>query len=177
MLGKESYRFEYNNRSHRGKKIKYRNGDEMAHVELDIVRSESNKIELIKEYTAHGRDENEARENASTILYNFNQLNDTQLVFDEIFKLDKGQKWRAQDVKLILKIPVGQTIYMHDRMRRIIYDVKNTTNTWDGDMVGRRWLMTNSGLTCVDCEGLDEEMHKHDDYRKSRYSAMTMIIL
>jgi CO dehydrogenase/acetyl-CoA synthase beta subunit len=39
----------------------------------------------------------------------------------------------------------------------MINDVDNTTNTYDGDMINRRWLMTEEGLKCIDCNGLEEE--------------------
>lgn len=34
-------------------------------------------------------------------------------------------------------------------------DIDNVSNTWDNNMVGRRWQMTTAGLKCIDCEGLD----------------------
>jgi hypothetical protein len=52
--------------------------------------------------------------------------------------LEKNDKWRMQDVKMILRIPVGQTIYLNEEMRNIIYDIGNVTNTWDSDM----WIAT-----------------------------------
>ena len=48
-------------------------------------------------------------------------------------------------------------------MERIIYDIKNVTDTYDGHMVGRRWKMTEKGLACVDCEGLDNEETSVDE--------------
>jgi hypothetical protein len=47
-----------------------------------------------------------------------------------------------------------------DEMERIIYDIDNVTNTYDGDMVGRRWKMTAKGLECVDCNGLEDDTEK-----------------
>jgi len=31
-------------------------------------------------------------------------------------------------------------------MTDIIYDIENTENMWDGDMVGKVWIMTADGL-------------------------------
>ena len=45
-------------------------------------------------------------------------------------------------------------------MMKIIYDIDNITNTYDGDMAGRRWIMTPKGLACVDCDGLTKPKKK-----------------
>lgn len=135
--------------------------DELGDVRLDIQKSDNGKLELIKEYSAHGKSEKEARENASKIAYSFQQK-DSQLIFDEIFDLEKGTKWRAQEVKLILKVPVGQTIVLKQGMEEIIYDIDNTTNTWDGKMIGYKWLMTEQGLTCQDCPPHFYKENDHD---------------
>ena len=31
-------------------------------------------------------------------------------------------------------------------MKSIIYDIENVNNLWDGDMVGKYWIMTADGL-------------------------------
>jgi hypothetical protein len=41
-----------------------------------------------------------------------------------------------------LKVPVGKSVYLSEKSDWIIYDVDNVTNTWDGDMVGKTWTMT-----------------------------------
>ena len=80
--------------------------------------------------------------------------NDTAILFNGYFEILEGELWRTQEVELELLIPVGYTIYLSDEMMQIIYDIDNTTNTYDGKMVGRRWVMTPKGLACVDCDGL-----------------------
>jgi phage shock protein PspC (stress-responsive transcriptional regulator) len=153
----------FRNHHNRGPmRIKIDKNEMMSNVVLDIEKSESGKMELVKEFTAHGRNNKEAQENASKIIYAYTQ-NDSQLIFDEIFNLEKGNKWRAQEVKLTLKVPVGQTIIMKPGMESIIYDIDNTTHVYDRDMIGRKWLMTENGLSCLDCPA--ENKYEHDDYR------------
>jgi DNA repair exonuclease SbcCD ATPase subunit len=65
---------------------------------------------------------------------------------------------------LELLLPVGYTVYLNDDLDRIIYDIDNVTNTRDGKMLGRRWIMTPKGLACVDCDGItDKEPEDIDD--------------
>ena len=40
-------------------------------------------------------------------------------------------------------------------MSDVIYDVENVTNTWDEDMLGKKWIMLEDGLTCLDCLGIE----------------------
>ncbi len=141
-------------------RVKVNKSDILRDVKLDIVKSETGKMELIKEFSAHGSSDKEARLNASKIKYNIN-YNDSQIIFDKLFELQDNSKWRAQAVKLILKVPVGQTIIMKRGMEHIIYDIDNTTNTYDGKMIGYKWMMTERGLSCQDCP--EHYYRKHDD--------------
>jgi len=42
--------------------------------------------------------------------------------------------------------PLNKTVYLSDDMVKIIYDVKNTSNTLDDEMVGKYWTMKPEGL-------------------------------
>ena len=121
--------------------------------ELDIEKSSSDSIELEVIRYSRGVTRKEAVSNAEKVNYKFSQK-DSTLLFDKYMSLEKNDKWRMQDVKMILRIPVGQTIYLNENMRHIIYDIGNVTNTWDSDMVNRRWKMTQYGLACIDCDNL-----------------------
>jgi hypothetical protein len=46
-----------------------------------------------------------------------------------------------------VKIPDGKAIYLGDDLVKIIHDIENVSNTWDGDMVGKYWVMKPEGLT------------------------------
>jgi len=36
-------------------------------------------------------------------------------------------------------------------MEPMIFDIDNVSGTWDDDMLGKRWVMLEDGLTCLDC--------------------------
>ncbi len=133
---------------------------------LDIIESNSDGVELVINYEARGNNKKEANENAKSIKYAYTQ-NNNELIFDEVFTVLAGTKFRAQEVDIKLKLPKGKVIYFDKSAKYLLDDVENTTNTWDGNMVGRRWKMTARGLECIDCEGLEdleEEIHfnRHD---------------
>jgi len=123
-------------------------GDEvlLGKPRLDVEKSSSDNFALsVKKYSkGHNRDE--AREFTTEIIYNF-VVQDSTLLFEPNFYLEKESKWRDQEVHITLKVPEGKAIYLSDEMIDIIYDIENVSNTWDGDMVGKTWEMKPDGLT------------------------------
>jgi phage shock protein PspC (stress-responsive transcriptional regulator) len=136
----------------------------LGYARLDIVPSETDTFQLVVVKTAHGANREEANNLARNISYEFTQR-DSAIVFNNYFDIPDNDKFRAQDVKIILKVPVNGIIYLSNRMGRIIYDIENTNNTLDADMVNRSWIMTNEGLKCMDCTGDEEtiDIHGVDD--------------
>lgn len=141
-----------------------RNGNPylLGHAQLNIIKSSTDKFELVIVKEAKGGEKLTASERAKNITYKVMQT-DSLLEFDNLFEVTNADKFRAQDVTVILKVPVGKTIYLDKTLESLIYDIENVTNTYDGDMINRRWIMTESGLKCVDCEGIDENENKNSN--------------
>lgn len=129
----------------------------LGYPELDIIKNTRDSVELEVQRIARGSNKKEASVRANNIMYEYTQK-DTAIVFSDFFKVPVKDKWRAQKLKLVLKIPVGQVIYLDDNLEDFIYDIDNVTDTWDKDMVGRRWKMTETGLACVDCDGTEKKI-------------------
>jgi phage shock protein PspC (stress-responsive transcriptional regulator) len=125
----------------------------LGHAQLNIIKSQTDKFELVIVKEAKGSDRHRASERAKNISYVVSQ-NDSLLEFDNLFKVMDADKFRAQDISIILKLPVGKMVYLDKSLENVMYDIENVTNTYDGDMINRRWIMTEEGLKCVDCEGL-----------------------
>ena len=66
-------------------------------------------------------------------------MNATNLVLHWVF--------RGQDVDITVKVPQGKAVFLSNGLERIIDDIENVSNTWDGDMVGKTWIMKPEGLT------------------------------
>ena len=114
--------------------------------ELDVVRSSSDEFVITVKSVSRGSSRDEAKENSQRVIYHFNS-NDSTIVFDPYFFLAKDDKWRNQEVFITVKVPEGKTIYLGEGMQEIIYDIENTSNTWDKDMIGKYWEMMPEGLT------------------------------
>ena len=113
---------------------------------LDIERSQSGNFELILKRKSRGRTHGDAVENAEEIKYSWKQI-DSLMIFDEYFTLPVGDKWRNQKLQIILKVPEGKAVYLDKSVDDIIHDIENVSNTWDGDMIGKKWVMKQDGLT------------------------------
>lgn len=129
-------------------------------VKLDIVRAEGNEFELLKISSARGSDRKTALNNARSIGIDIVQ-EDAVLKVGENFALPKNGKFRGQKIQLVLKVPVGKHVFLNMNTDNIIYDIKNVTNTWDHDMVGKTWTMTENGLECVGCNLEQENKNEH----------------
>lgn len=125
----------------------------LGHAQLNIIKSQSNKIEIVVVKEAKGDNKAVATDRAKNISYVISQT-DSLIEFDNLFKVNNADKFRVQDLSIIVKLPVGKVIYLDKSLENMIYDIENVTNTYDGDMINRRWIMTENGLKCVDCDGL-----------------------
>jgi hypothetical protein len=123
-------------------------------VKLDVVKSPTDSFDLVEIFYAQGASRKAAIDNASRISYAFTQT-DSALKFNRYFSMNKDDKWRAQKVQLLLRVPVGGRVRFDESLRNLIHDVDNTTNIYDNDMINRTWEMTDKGLSCLDCDGTE----------------------
>ena len=138
-------RFEFNN-----VKVMVKGDDEvlMARPKFTIEPTSSEVAELKIRKSSRGSSYNQAKENAEDIQFNYTQSN-SRLIFDPYFTLSKNNKWRSQEMRIVLKIPEGKVVFLNDNLLPIIHDIENTTNTWDGDMTNEYWQMKPEGLTLI----------------------------
>ncbi len=118
-------------------------------VQLDVEKSESDDFEIVKTISSRGGSTHTAQKIAEKINHQMS-VDDETLYVSPYYKIDQSDKWRFQRYNITLKVPVGKAVYFdkatYGDKYKVIYDVKNVTNTYDGDMVGKTWLMTEAGL-------------------------------
>ena len=125
-------------------------------VKLDVRGT--NKEEPFIEMVAQSRGQNrlEARKRAQNHKY-FVEQNDSIINLADYFLVPSDEKFRAQELKLNLYLPVGYSVYLDQTTIDMIDDIDNVTNMWDGDMIDHHWIMTQNGLACMDCANSDTE--------------------
>lgn len=133
--------------------------------EVRVINTSGENIEVIISRKARGKEKRIAYERAKDINYNY-KLDSTGIILDEIFYLDGDQKFRMQEIEIIVKVPKGKVVYLDKSLSNVIYDVDNATNTYDLDMLGRKWKMNDKELECVDCEGLEKA--DDDEFENSK---------
>ncbi len=124
------------------------NGDEvvLGQPRLDVERSSTDNFSVQIKKSSRGKSRENAKEEAQEVVYNY-QLTDSTLYFDPYFVIPDGGKWRDQEVNITIKVPEGKAIYLDDNLVKVIHDIENVSNTWDGDMVDKYWEMKPEGLT------------------------------
>ncbi len=119
---------------------------------FDIQQSKTDSVELVINRRSRGSSTKEARELANNIDYNYSSTGNS-ITLSPILMILTSDKFRAQNVNVILKLPVGKSIYLPKDSRMILDDVQNITDTDDYEMVGHTWTMTKDGLECKDFAG------------------------
>lgn len=138
---------------HRWKMV---SGDEtdlkFGYAGLNIVQAIGDSIEMFVYKKAQGRTKIEAQNRVKAIAYPIVQ-DSNGITFPSHFTIG-GQSWKAQEVGVELRIPIGTVIMIDASCQYLLDDVENVSKTYDENMVNRRWIMTSYGLKCVDCNDL-----------------------
>ena len=125
----------------------------LGYPTLNIVASTTDSFELVAIKSAQGYNKKESAHRAKNITYTVVQ-EDSTVTFNSYFDIENTDKLRAQNVKLVLKVPLNKNVFLSKSMKKIIFDIDNLQEAVDSDMVNRKWVMTKQGLECADCEGL-----------------------
>ncbi|NNC84977.1 MAG: PspC domain-containing protein [Bacteroidia bacterium] len=125
-------------------------------VDMDVEVSQDDRFQLIQTKSSNGATLKEAINNANAINYSFS-VEDSTVTFDQYFIIPPSTKYRGQELDMTLLVPVGKSIYLDPSVRDVIYDIDNVTNTYDGDMMGKTWTMTEEGLECIGCIGIEKK--------------------
>ena len=118
----------------------------LGNPRLDVERSNTDDFVILIRKKSRGSSAEEANENVQEIVYQYT-VQDSTVRFNPYYRLDEGARWLQQEVDITVKVPEGKRVYLDDKLVKIIYDIENVSNTYDGDMVGKYWIMKPEGLT------------------------------
>lgn len=119
-------------------------------VRLNVEQSENDSVYLITHISSRGSSNQEAHRLASKISYQY-RVNDSVIVLPNYFLMNTSDKYRGQNVRLTLRVPQGKSVVFDKSLGWMLDDIENVTNTWDWDMLGHEWKMTENGLECLNC--------------------------
>ena len=127
---------------------------------VKIITSENDSVSVFIVKTASGKQKAEASLRAKNINYNAAQQ-DSVLLLNTNFSFAIKDKYRNQEVEVLIKLPKNKVIYLDNSLKRLLYDVENVNGIFDGEMVGKYWMMTANGLNCLSCT--KEELKNNND--------------
>ncbi|WP_423128590.1 PspC domain-containing protein [Gaoshiqia sp. Z1-71] len=147
-LGEDHYKHRYQSKIDLQRmKVLSENGESvlLGSPRLDIEKGNTNEFVILIRKKSRGSSVEAARDHVEEIVYNITQK-DSVVFFAPYYTLGEGKRWLDQELDITVKIPEGKSVFLDESMVEIIYDIENVSNTWDGDMVGKFWKMTELGL-------------------------------
>lgn len=160
-------------------------------VRIDIVKSPDNNFQLTKVRFSRGKDPVIARGIAERINFPVSQ-NDTVVYLPKGFSISKKERWRNQQVLLVLQVPVGKRFMLDKNVSRydhfdVGYNHRGSidiSDTWERTYWvedGKEYIMTPDGPKKVidldpvslqrgeykelDKEAIEKENQKKDEAR------------
>lgn len=125
-------------------------------VDIDIKSTDEALPYVTVRRESQGVSRAQARKNAEALRYEV-ILEDSVIKIPSYYLLAEEQKFRAQEIDVVLYLPAGHSVYFDHAIQDYIYDVDNIQDMWDDDMIGKLWIMTEDGLSCDGCEIIEEE--------------------
>ncbi|PHR86723.1 MAG: hypothetical protein COA80_19405 [Leeuwenhoekiella sp.] len=128
-------------------------------VELSIQKSDSPEAKLIIKKIAQGSSYDDAQARAENIVYNFETEGNT-LLLDNFFVTELKNKFRDQQIDLILAIPEGMTLFTDENVGS--YHRNWYSDLLDRKSIGHHTIMQDSKLICTDCPPEEVEAESND---------------
>jgi phage shock protein PspC (stress-responsive transcriptional regulator) len=110
-----------------------------------IGKSENDTLEMIFVKKSRGASRQLARGSAERIVLNHSVVN-SKLIISPFFYLPNEEKWRAQEVEILLNIPEGQHIYIDRNVEKMLAPNQEYSMNWPDEMVGKTWVMKGNKL-------------------------------
>ncbi|MFL0095836.1 PspC domain-containing protein [Tenacibaculum maritimum] len=129
------------------------NGKEKSYcnnVKIDVQKSDINIPFIeVKKYS-EGKNRREANEYAKEILYQFNTTNN-EIILNGYFLSSPNNLYKDESVLVTIYIPKGTTIFFTHSSKHFLYQIDNTENIYDKDMINHYFKMGSKGFYCTDC--------------------------
>jgi hypothetical protein len=135
----------------------------LNYVDVDVRMADGEKPYLEITTESHGKSRLDARQRAKNYSF-YTNVQDSIISIANYFSIPTDEKFRGQNMRVVLFLPIGTSVHLDESVIDVLDDVKNVTNTWDGDMVAHTWMMTQNGLVCMDCNGKSEAWRSKEDW-------------
>ena len=118
-------------------------------IRLTIERSETGQFELVQSHYSRGRTTEDATRLAEAVQYRIDPQG-AKVLLSPHFQLPAGNRWRAQHVDLILRVPEGKSVSLSREVSDKLYDIELDENQkhpwWYSEC--KTWTMSPDGMYC-----------------------------
>jgi phage shock protein PspC (stress-responsive transcriptional regulator) len=115
---------------------------------LEIVPSENDSFYIQELITSQGRNKMDAQKNAEMVNYTFSQTDSILSLSPQLY-LEKGNKYRAQRIKIKLAIPEGKSLRFADNIDAWAVTAKGVSSYDDKDFNNTLWIVKKGQLKCL----------------------------
>jgi len=121
-------------------------------------------VRIEQTYSALGADRNSAIENAKMIDYQYD-VADSVITFDSNIRFADNARFRRQELRLNVYMPVNQKFTMDEELRYLLGNFLYRQGFSNRDMEDNIWQFTDDGLECITCETgeADTEVETFED--------------
>ncbi len=112
--------------------------------DLRIVSSENENYQLLVYYSSKGRNKEEAENHIKKIKFEIHP-NDTALILGNCYELPENEKWREQNIKVVIKVPLWKGIYLSPETSSLLHYYSESYDN-SKELSGKKWIMTENGL-------------------------------
>lgn len=123
--------------------------------DIQIKKSEDQNIRVEVLYKSHGRNMDNARENAESIQYDYKVNANGEIELNSYIILPKGSKFRDQEVEIILYVPTSKTVQVKNAEDIILFNAENGYEYEYGE--NKFFKFTDGKFSCTNCE--HDEVH------------------
>ncbi|PKA83836.1 phage shock protein C (PspC) family protein [Ulvibacter sp. MAR_2010_11] len=161
--------YEYNVRRSGGVEIKYDENDEKIIYSNDvrlIIRSTRDSIgKIVVEKTAEGKSLLEAKKRAEAINYNFS-ANNNSVLLDGYFLTNIDNKYRNQEVQVIMYLPVGTILYAEENTYSFHRNSSHHRDILNNGQEFHYIRILENKTECLDCPVNETEDWEGDSYNE-----------
>ncbi len=115
-------------------------------IDIRIEKSDDDNFKLVTNYISRGKTEKQAIELAEKINYQFRQV-DSMLIFPNRFTVKENSMWRVQEIDMVLYVPEGKELIIHEDVDRHIDNIYSHECKKDNQF-RTYWKMSKDGLVC-----------------------------
>lgn len=116
-------------------------------VNIEIVKSQDNKIHVTKDVAARGMNKKDALSNAGKVSANFEVLDDGNIIVPEKFLISKGENYRGQGMTFTIAVPEGKVINFDRAVEHMLYGSSfDNSQSRPYDEEKYSWEMGDNGL-------------------------------